>query len=298
LYMVLVTMHWVHSYTNPRYERLIFGKMKKRLNLKTWSAMMLALTVLLGTSCDSEPKGDRPELPPADVLFMDYSDFAEQPGMAKSTAATYENFLHAYGTILFWHSPAITAYTALPVAAYAVALAQEAEYMGDNTWEWSYDIDWFGTEYIVTLTASRINNEEFSILMDVALASLPNLGVKWFDGIVSYDHSMAAWSIYKEGTVSVLEAKMSKDYEAETASLKYTYAEPGMEETGSFILYAYDSGKDYDASYSVSLSAGLTQIEWNTATKAGHVRDQVKFGDEQWHCWDSLENGLVDTICE
>jgi hypothetical protein len=272
--------------------------MKKISSLKVLSALLLALAVIISTSCDSEPKGERPELPPAEVLFMDYTDFEEEPGMAKGTAATYENFLHAYGTILFWHSPVITVHTALPVAAYAIALVQEAEYLGDNTWEWSYEIDWFGTEYVVTLTASRINNEEFSMAMDVALASLPNMGVLWFDGVVRYDHTMASWSIYKEGTVAVVDAEMQKDFEAGTASLKYTYVEPGMEETGSYILYAYDSSQDYDASYTVSLAASLTEIVWNTSTKEGQVKDEVKFGDTEWHCWESLQNGLVDKACE
>ena len=46
--------------------------------------MILVLTVLLTTnSCESEPEGERPELPPAELLFMDYSDFDEEPGMVK-----------------------------------------------------------------------------------------------------------------------------------------------------------------------------------------------------------------------
>lgn len=261
--------------------------------------MLLALTVLfVTTSCDKEPKGERPELPEAEILFMSYADYTEEPGGAKGSLATYENFLHAYGTLLFWHSPVITVHTALPVAAYTIALNQEAEYLGENTWEWSYEIDWFGTDYIVTLTAARINNEEFSIEMDVALASLPNLGVKWFDGVVRYDHTQASWSIYKEGSVAIVEAEMDKDYETEAGSLKYTYVEPEMDETGSYILYEYVPDAAFDASYTVSLSASMTEIEWLTSTKEGHVKDEVKFGDTAWHCWDSLENGLMDKTCE
>ena len=261
--------------------------------------MIMALTLLVSTtSCDKEPKGERPDLPPAEVLFMDYADFAEEPGMIKGTAATYENFLHAFGTLLFWHSPAITLYTALPVAAYRVALAQEAEYLGDNTWLWSYEVDWFGTDYIVSLTASRINNDEFSIEMEVALASLPNLGVLWFDGVVSYNHTHATWSIYKEGTIAVVDAEMNMNYETEAGTLKYTYVEPEMDETGSYILYEYDSEEVLDASYTVSLSASMTEIEWDLITKEGHVRDEVKFGDALWYCWDSQANGLMDKSCE
>ena len=134
--------------------------------------------------------------------------------------------------------------------------------------------------------------------MDIALADLPTLGVKWFDGVVRYDHTHATWTVYKEGTVAVVDAEMNKDFETKVASLQYTYVELGMEETGSYILYEYDSQEVYDAAYTVSLSAGMTEIEWVTTTKEGHVRDEVKFGDANWHCWDSLENGLVDKNCE
>jgi hypothetical protein len=298
--MVLVTMLWHNSYMSFEYERLNFVKMKKILNIRVWSAMALALTVLFATtSCESEPKGDRPELPPAELLFMSYADYEEEPGVSKGTAATYENFHHAFATLLFWHTnSSITLTMALPIAAYGYAIQQEAEYMGDNTWEWSYEIDWFGTDYIVTLTTERINNEEFSILMDIALADLPTLGLKWFDGVVRYDHTHATWTVYKEGTIAVVDAELNMNYETDAGSLKYTYVEPDMEETESYILYEYDPEAVWDASYTVSLSAGMTEIEWDIVTKEGHVKDVVYFGDADWHCWDSLVNGLVDKSCE
>jgi hypothetical protein len=273
--------------------------MKKTKNFALLSVTVLTLTLLIATSsCTSEPKGERPDLPSAELLFMDYSDFLEQPSGAKGTLATYDNFMHALGTVLFWHSPQITVYTALPVAAYKVALAQEAEYLGDNTWEWSYEVPLGEQTYVVTLTASRMHNEEFSIEMDVALASMPNLGVRWFDGVVRYDHTYATWTIYKEGTVAVVEAVMNVDFEADNASLKYTYVEPDMEETNSYILYEWDAQEVLDASYTVSLSTGMTQIEWSINTKEGHVTDEVYFEDADWHCWDSLANGLVDKVCD
>jgi hypothetical protein len=32
--------------------------------------------------------------------------------------------------------------------------------------------------------------------------------------------------------------------------------------------------------------------------KEGRVQDEAKFGDAEWNCWDSLEMGLVDKVCE
>jgi predicted small secreted protein len=274
--------------------------MKKKLKFRSLPVILMIATVLfIAISCDKNQKGDQPELPPVETLFMSYADFDEDPGVTKGALASYENFHYAYSSLLFWHSsPSITLTMALPIAAYGYALTQESEYVGDNTWKWSFDFQWNQISYIVTLTASRENNEEFSILMDVAYAELPSLGVKWFDGMVRYDHTHATWTIYKEGTLAAVEGEMHYNYETNVGDLKYTYVEPEKEETGSYILYEYDQEAVYDASYTVSYSTGMTMIEWDTTTKEGHVKDENHFQDADWHCWDTLANGLVDKICE
>ena len=273
--------------------------MKKKLRFKSLPVILMAATLLfIAVSCDKNPKGDQPELPPVESLFMSYADFDEQP-VKKAALASHENYIYAYSSLLFWHSnPSITLTMALPIAAYGYALTQESEYVGDNTWKWSFDFQWNQLSLIVTLTASRENNEEFSIKMDVAHAELPSLGVKWFDGMIRYDHTHATWTIYKEGTLAVVDGEMNYNYETNAGDLKYTYVEPEMDETGSYILYGYDQEAVYDASYTVSYSTGMTVIEWDTTTKEGHVKDENHFQDADWHCWDTLANGLVDKICE
>jgi len=272
--------------------------MKKKLRFRSLPVILMAVTLLfIAVSCDKDPKGEQPVLPSVESLFMSYADFDEQP-VTKGALASHENYIYAYSSVLFWHSPSITLTMALPIAAYGYALTQESEYVGDNTWKLSFDFQWDQISYIVTLTASRENNDEFSILMEVALAELPNLGVKWFDGMVRYNHTHATWTIYKEGTQAVVEGEMNYDFEANAGNLKYTYVEPEKEETGSYILYAYDQEAVYDASYTVSHSSGMTVIEWDTTTKEGHVKDEGHFQDADWHCWDALANGLVDMVCE
>ena len=134
--------------------------------------------------------------------------------------------------------------------------------------------------------------------MKIGLALLPGQGIKWFDGEIRYDHTHAIWNLYKEGTVKVLEAEWHKNFETEAADLKYTYVEPEQEETGGFIMFEYMPQEVYDAAYTISLAAGTTEIEWNITSKEGHVKDQVKFGDTNWHCWDSHANGLADMDCQ
>jgi hypothetical protein len=273
-------------------------KKDKSAGILRKASFALAFSLLLvGSSCDKEPEGKRPDLPPVESLIMNFSDFDSPVADVKSSVESHNNFNHAFTSLVFW-SGASAFTVALPVTAYGYALEQEAVYLGDNRWEWSYEFQWNSMDFRATLTGERMNNEEFSLEMLIAPAAFPEQGVRWFDGIVRYDHTHATWNIYREGTVEVLGIEWSKDFELGDASLQYTYTEPDQEETGSYIRYEYNPAEPYDASFTVSLLAGTTLIQWDTASKEGRVEDEVKFGDDAWHCWDSLENGLADKSCE
>ena len=272
--------------------------MKTAIRRHFIAAFMLAGSIfLLALSCDREKEEMRPELPPLESLVMDFSAFNHQPGGMKTTLATYENFLHAYLSVFFWNA-ASTAAIAVPAAAYVHALDQDPEYLGDQTWEWSFGFAAQGRSYEAVLTGSRISNEEFSMEMILSESGEPGSSVKWFDGVVRYDHTHALWNLYGEEGIRVLEAEWEKDYETGVTGLTYTYVEPGKEETGSQISYARDPELFYDASYTITLSDRETVIAWNTSTLEGRVKDSSRFGDSEWHCWDSVENGLADKGCE
>ncbi|MEZ5071405.1 MAG: hypothetical protein R2751_10645 [Bacteroidales bacterium] len=265
--------------------------------IRQFALVAAALALLVGTTaCDKEPVDERPDLPPMESILMDFSDFEQQPAGTKSTAATYEHFLSAYLSVAYWNVVA-TAATAVPVAAYGYLLQQDAVYLGDHTWEWSVDFTVNLLQYTATLTGARLNNETFSMEMKIALAATPQLAVKWFDGEVRYDHTHAEWFLYEDGTTQALKIVWNKDFEAGDADLTYTYVKPDQDETGSFISWAYVSGADLDASYTIDLSEGDTFIEWSTADKNGRIQSIPYFDDADWRCWDTAANGLADIDC-
>ena len=273
-------------------------KMNNKLIVKRPVAILLAITLLIvSTSCDNEPAENRPELPPLESLMMTFADFDGPIALTKASGEPHLHFNYAFTSLVFW-SGASALTMALPVAAYTYALQQGVEYLGDNSWEWSYSFQWSGLDYTATLTATRINNEEFSLEMMIASSATPDQGVRWFDGVVRYDHTQANWTIYKDGSIEVLEVAWTKDFELGDASLLYTYVEPALVETGSYISYDYAPLEVYDASFTLSRSTGTTLIQWNTTSKEGRVQDEARFGDAEWMCWDSLEMGLVDKVCE
>ena len=268
--------------------------MKKPLKL----IAVFTLTAMLFTvmSCDKEPVESRPDLPPVESLVMDFADFTSPPGAMKNSVS-YVNFVYSYTTISFWSASAVLV-SALPVAAYKAALTKTPEFVGDNTWEWAFDFSWDGQEYVATLTGARMNNEEFSMEMVIAPEAMPDQGTLWFDGVVRYDHTSADWTFYKEGTIAVLEIAWNMDFETEEADLTYTFTEPDHTETGSYIMWEYRPGELYDAAYTISMSEGMINIEWNTISIEGRVKAPSYFEDENWHCWDSYANQLVDMECE
>jgi hypothetical protein len=133
--------------------------------------------------------------------------------------------------------------------------------------------------------------------MVIASSAAPEQGMKWFDGVVRYDHTHASWNLFGEGGIKMLEAEWNKDFETEAGDLTYTYVQPAQDETGSYIMFSYMPDAVYDASYTISLANGETLVEWNTTTLEGRIKDLDAFGDSEWHCWDSSANGLADMIC-
>lgn len=251
---------------------------------------MLTVAVLFtATSCETEPVDDRPELPPVESLQMDFSAFSEEPAGTKGTSETYKNFGYSFVTVAAMNILTGAA-TILPVLAYGHALQQTPVYKGDYTWEWFFDFNANAKTHTVTLTGARIDNETFSMEMVID-------DVKWFDGVIRYDHTNAFWTLYEQGTTSVLEVEWNKDYVTEVADLTYTYTKPDQTETGSYITMAYDPEATYDASYTISGAGGMVYIQWDAMFINGRVKSMPFFEDDLWHCWDTKANNFVDIEC-
>jgi hypothetical protein len=265
--------------------------------------MVLILSIaLINTSCSKEEQGEQPDLPPAETMMMFFTDFQTIPGgsvkgsEAKLVGFTYENFTYAYNQLRFWNSLTLSTML-IPYSAYEYALQQEPEYVGNNAWEWSFTIMAGDQEFIATLTGKRLDNEKFSMVMNLALSSVPLVKMKYFEGICRYDHTIASWDIYEfNGPTSVktIEIDWSKDFETGDANLMYTYVKPGEEETDHKITWNMDPDATYDASYYIDLKDTDTYIEWNTTSKAGRVKVEETGGGFDWSCWNEF---LQDITC-
>jgi len=253
--------------------------------------LILSLGLMLTfTSCEKDPKAM--ELPPAESLVIDWDAF---PNNAKKSAELIAgNWFYSAGTIVVWNV-VVGANILVPTTAYAAAFNTAPVYLGDNSWEWSYTVKVGQFTYAANLVGARIDNESFSMSM-----TLSQVGgfqdFQWFTGIIRYDGTSAVWTLSynPDNAAEYLEIDYSKDFETDVANIRYTVIDPQNELYQGYIDYGIDPELDYDAHYTIFKENNTTYIEWNTSTNAGHVKDQIHFGDANWHCWDSQ---LQDVDC-
>lgn len=251
--------------------------------------MALALMIsMVAISCSKDEENKPPEMPPIESFQMDFSDFKEFPDTteAKKSLQTYRHFAYAYVTVGVWN--VITTVTlAVPVAVYLESFKHTPEFLGDDTWQWSYSVD----TYTARLVATRISNEQFTAEMFISKTGTGAFeDFKWFEGTVRYDHTHASWKLYESPAnhVQWLDIEWTKDWEAGTSAITYTNVKAGSEEFGSYITYGIVDDADYDAFYTLSSATNEVNIQYNTETKAGRVKSTAHFGNTDWHCWNEL----------
>ncbi len=275
--------------------------MRKIFGLKFIVSMLLAVVVIIMmNSCQKDDeKNDPPELPPVASLLMDFSDFNNPDDTVSNIKAidTYKNWGHAYVTVGFWNILA-TVSVGIPVIAYAEAFNHQPVYLGENSWQWSYEVTVSPVIYTIKLISKRISNEEFTMKMLVTKSGLQGYeDFKWLEGTVRYNRTGASWILYEnpDNPDEVISIDWEMDWEADTYTIKYTYIKPGVAESGSFIEHGVTDESPYDAYYTVSVSSNTVEIGWDRTTKAGRIKDPLKFGDTEWYCWDE---DLIDIECQ
>lgn len=272
-----------------------------------FTLILLISAMFIITSCEKDEVPDPPQLPPKEALVMEFSDFndpnyagAIQKSLSvdEGLVVTYENYGHAFITVAVWNTLAgIT--MAVPAITYAAALQEEPVYLGDGEWKWEFSVDSGTLEtFSAKLVAKRISNDEFKAEMYISKTGLNDFtDFKWFEGIVRYDRTHAEWMLYEsaENPVELLSIEWNKDWETHVSDITYTNVKTGAEENGSFIMFEKMADGEFDCRYTVTTSNKEVIIDWDSVSKAGHIKDSQKYGDDLWHCWNEL---LQDIDCE
>lgn len=261
--------------------------------LKILSLVLLsffAIALVFNSCKDKEPIA--PELPPQEAFVTNFSDFNAEKSKADSTM---NNWAFSAINVGFWNA-IITVGLAVPVASYVEAVKHhEPVYQGENTWLWQYNFDILLESYTAKLFGT-LNND--SVNWEMFISKTGNYqDFLWYEGVSAVNGNRGTWTLYDNPTSNKKLLSITWNRNADqTGNIKYMNIVPGGPENGGYIAYGNDNQSTFNAWYDIYNKGkdNHTNIEWDTISKSGRVKDTLHFGNDLWQCWD---NYLIDAVC-
>jgi hypothetical protein len=255
--------------------------------------LSLTLIVIFIAGCFNgckKDKGDPPNLPPAESMMIDFTDFV-------SNAKSFNTGFDTKGTEnLNWETAAliigtwrtlITVTLAIPVASFKVAVDQDPVYLSDKKWQWSYNVSAAGVTYKARLTGEIQASDvvwEMYIAREGANAFAE---FKWFEGTSKLDGTGGQWVLSESNLAPqpFLQIDWTKSGTS-IGTIKYTSLKNS---TGSYIEYGLTSNPTFDAYFTIHFTNTDAKykdisIEWNTSRNNGRIKSS-DYLDGQWKCW-------------
>ncbi len=275
--------------------------MKKSVPLLIAAAAII-LTTMAGCKKD---KGKPPVLPPSQSLEIDFSDFtagkksADLLSVAKDIPDPDENYAFSAGIVGIWNT-IIAVNLAVPVTAFKLAVNTNPVWIADKTWEWKYNVTGIAGTWKARLVG-KILSDKIEWEMYISKDGTPSYAeFIWFTGTSSPDGNSGQWILnYNQ---QFQEPYLQIDWEktgSQVGLIKYTYIRNQRDDRSpdpyknSYIEYGQTTAA-LNAYYTVHIFEPLiiqdfvdVFIEWNTTSGEGRVKALFKFGDNNWHCWDS-----------
>lgn len=277
---------------------------------KILSALLLsAFVVVITTSCEKENDPPAPQLPDFETMAIDFSKFSDQTKSAALTDTTRYNYISASLTAGYWNIM-IGITLSVPVASFAECFKHEATYLGENKWQWEYDVNVLGAKYKARMTG-ELRAEDIKWEMYVSKEGIGAFDeFKWFEGISALTGMNGEWTLFHSPTVqeTVLQIDWVKTGD-EIGEIRYTYireSDNGDEKQlskNSYLEYGLTDAV-YDAFYNVHYTTRDIEadgfldvnIEWSTTEYNGRIKAAHYFPNDpdSWHCWDSEG---YDAVC-
>jgi hypothetical protein len=256
--------------------------------------IIVLVGMLLFFSCKKDDIPPVPVLTPSGSFSMEYVDFNQD----KSAQFLIENWLYSVLNVTFF-STISSATMIVPTIAYNSSFNFEPEYIGDQTWQWSYEFQTVGATYTAKLNGitQRRNKVKWEMYIEkIGYGGFPSF--LWFEG-TTVDSTSANWVIYENPSspTEVINIEWDSNPVGDKTKLKYTYVRQADEERESIIEFENLTDETYDRKYSIFRSKSNTtiNIEWNSLYKNGRVMSPNYFKDDNWHCWNS---NLLDAWCD
>ena len=269
------------------------------------------LGVLIFFSCNKEDSSKAPVIPPFETMVIDFGEMTASSAKSETVEGQTEiltktNWAYSAISVGFWNVMIGTT-LAVPVASFHAASNKMPVQLDDHTWQWSYSVDGFTSQYTARLVG-EIQTNRIKWEMYVSKTGVnPFDEFLWFEGTSNTDGKSGQWILYlsPEFQEEVIQIDWKKEGN-DVGEVKYTYVRELNNDRmpddykGSYLIYGLQD-QVFDAFVSIhvyqSQSDNFTDsfIEWSHSDFSGRVKALAYFGDNDWHCWDSNGN---DLICE
>ncbi len=266
----------------------------------------LLLLVPIFQSCEQDNSVNEPtdlvapEIPPMAMFAMPTGDFDESNidtlggvVITRDDPETYQNWFHAAANLVVW-SVIGHLHMALPTAAFAAAVSQTPEYIGDLTFQWTYVYEappgLGGQAYDVSLTGQYTPEFEAVIWTLTVSEQGGFTDFVWYTGVTSVTNDEGEFTLNRnpQNPENYLRLNYQGDEATGQGTLRFTNIVPGSTDFGDYIEYREAPGNPYDRAFDVLYEAGnFLEIQWNEAAGNGRVRHPIHFGDDAWRCWDT-----------
>ncbi|WP_141691483.1 hypothetical protein [Rhodohalobacter halophilus] len=232
-----------------------------------------------------------PHLPPAESMNMDFSLFEdENSDTGKENLSinneSYSHFLNAAVRAAVLKT-IVDVNLIIPKSLYIAAENADPELNEDGEWTWTYSSQASGNTFNVRLVASE-SNGAISWQMYLTGSAMELDNILLFDGEVSPDGTEGRWTYYAifcdHAGSAVSRVDWSVDNE-ENLSLRLEVLSDRNGNLGDYIEYIFDAPVK-TATYYNAGEDQLTEIEWNSETKAGFLI-APNYNNGEQACWDS-----------
>lgn len=254
-------------------------------------------SILISGCKKNKDENKAPAIPPQSGFVMSFNDFSNSGGRVKSTSvAAFQNWGYSYLNVAAWNVM-LTVQMAVPVASFAEVFNHAAVYHPDAAnWTWSYNFNANNIPYEAELTGAIVAD---SVLWQMRITKGTEYAkFLWYYGSSDIAQTGGYWILKENPSNSnnLIRIDWNKKTNAiATADIRYTNIKPGSSDRGSYI-FAGTEVTNFDRFYHIYSSslANLTEIEWSSTLKNGHVRDPHHYTDTNFHCWDT---NLIDIVC-
>jgi hypothetical protein len=221
------------------------------------------------------------------TTLLSLSD-SEQLALPLALSSNKSNWNHAALNVGFW-SAVVVVGLAVPVAAFQASFRNIPLQQPDGSWIWSYSVLIRGSIHSAELHGQFIPE---GVHWDMRISKEDEYqDFLWYYGESNLPATEGFWILKQNPDVpnDLLQIDWSRDISTGTYSIKYINIVPDGPENGGYIDVQYTDDIPYDYIWDIYNKGqdNHTYIEFSGSTGEGRVKDLNRFGDDDWHCWDS-----------